>query len=68
MTRLLIHVEGETEETFVNEVLGPYLYACGYVMGKFPPARPPWRNQTLACSEKGHLEPPHKETQSINSF
>lgn len=30
MTRLLIHVEGETEETFVNEVLGPHLYGCGY--------------------------------------
>ena len=25
MTRLLIHVEGQTEETFVNEVLGPHL-------------------------------------------
>ena len=32
MTRLLIHVEGETEETFVNEVLGPHLYFCGYTM------------------------------------
>ncbi|MDE2725572.1 MAG: hypothetical protein OXI59_19555 [Gemmatimonadota bacterium] len=32
MTRLLIHVEGETEETFVNEILGPHLYACGYTM------------------------------------
>lgn len=30
MARLLIHVEGETEETFVNEVLGPHLYGCGY--------------------------------------
>lgn len=30
MTRLLVHVEGETEETFVNEVLGPHLYGCGY--------------------------------------
>lgn len=30
MTRLLIHVEGETEETFVNEVLSPHLYAVGY--------------------------------------
>jgi len=30
MARLLIHVEGETEETFVNEVLAPHLYACGY--------------------------------------
>lgn len=29
MTRLLIHVEGQTEETFVNEVLGPHLYALG---------------------------------------
>lgn len=30
MTRLLVHVEGETEETFVNEVLRPYLIAVGY--------------------------------------
>src|SRR5258708_15685007 len=30
MARVLIHVEGETEETFVNEVLGPYRYWRGY--------------------------------------
>lgn len=30
MTRLLIHVEGETEESFVNEVLAPHLYGFGY--------------------------------------
>ncbi|MGP1716718.1 MAG: DUF4276 family protein [Methylophilus sp.] len=30
MSRLLIHVEGETEETFVNEVLAPHLYNYGY--------------------------------------
>ena len=30
MARLLIHVEGQTEESFVNEVLAPYLYQCGY--------------------------------------
>lgn len=30
MTRLLVHVEGETEESFVNEVLGPHLLRCGY--------------------------------------
>ena len=30
MTRLLIHVEGATEETFVNLVLAPHLYRCGY--------------------------------------
>ena len=30
MSRLLIHVEGETEETFVSEVLRPYLYERGY--------------------------------------
>ncbi|MDR3567621.1 MAG: DUF4276 family protein [Syntrophobacteraceae bacterium] len=28
--RLLIHVEGQTEETFVNEILRPHLYAFGY--------------------------------------
>jgi hypothetical protein len=31
MDRLLIHVEGETEETFVNEVLAPHLYNHGYL-------------------------------------
>jgi len=30
VTRLLIHVEGETEETFVNEVLRTHLVARGY--------------------------------------
>ena len=30
MARLLIHVEGQTEETFVNAVLGPRLYEVGY--------------------------------------
>ncbi len=30
MTRLLVHVEGETEEEFVNEVLADHLYSLGY--------------------------------------
>jgi Domain of unknown function (DUF4276) len=30
MTRLLVHVEGETEEAFVNEMLRPHLVARGY--------------------------------------
>ena len=30
MTRLLVHVEGETEEDFVDVVLGPHLYGSGY--------------------------------------
>lgn len=30
MTRLLVHVEGQTEETFVNEVLSDYLRVRGY--------------------------------------
>jgi hypothetical protein len=30
MPRLLIHVEGETEETFVNEMLAAHLYWRGY--------------------------------------
>jgi len=30
MARLLVHVEGETEETFVNEVLRPHLYKHRY--------------------------------------
>ena len=29
MTRLLVHVEGQTEETFVNEVLALHLYGRG---------------------------------------
>ena len=28
--RLLVHVEGQTEETFVNYVLAPHLYRAGY--------------------------------------
>ena len=30
MTRLLVHVEGQTEEQFVNELLAPYLYGHGF--------------------------------------
>ena len=30
MARLLVHVEGETEETFVNRLLSAHLYGCGY--------------------------------------
>jgi hypothetical protein len=30
MSRVLIHVEGETEESFVNEVLADHLYGSGY--------------------------------------
>lgn len=30
MSRLLIHVEGQTEETFVNELLAPHLHNFGY--------------------------------------
>ncbi len=30
MLRLLVHVEGQTEENFVNEMLAPHLYAFGY--------------------------------------
>lgn len=30
MARLLIHVEGETEETFVREILAPHLRGFGY--------------------------------------
>lgn len=29
-SRLLVHVEGQTEETFVNEVLRDHLVARGY--------------------------------------
>lgn len=30
MTRLLVHVEGVTEESFVNNVLAPHLYSHGF--------------------------------------
>jgi hypothetical protein len=30
MKRLLVHVEGQTEETFVNELLSPHLLGFGY--------------------------------------
>jgi hypothetical protein len=30
MARLLVHVEGETEESFVNELLAEHLCTCGY--------------------------------------
>ena len=30
MSRLLVHVEGQTEESFVYEILAPHLYAVGY--------------------------------------
>src|SRR5436309_12656505 len=30
MARLLVHVEGKTEETFVNQILGPHLYKHRY--------------------------------------
>ena len=30
MTRLLVHVEGQTEEKFVNSLLGPHLISCGF--------------------------------------
>ena len=30
LRRLIVHVEGETEETFINEVLGPHLLSKGY--------------------------------------
>jgi hypothetical protein len=32
MARLMVHVEGETEETFVNEILAPHLYRHGYAL------------------------------------
>lgn len=30
MSRLIVHVEGQTEEDFVNELLAPFLYTLGY--------------------------------------
>ena len=30
MKRLLVHVEGQTEEQFVNEILAPHLSDCGF--------------------------------------
>ena len=31
MTRLLLHVEGQTEESFINEVLAFHLYSVGFI-------------------------------------
>lgn len=31
VTRLLIHVEGQTEESFINDVLAPHLFSFGYM-------------------------------------
>ena len=31
MTRLLVHVEGETEENFVSQLLAPHLYGRGFL-------------------------------------
>ena len=31
MTRLLVHVEGETEESFVNMILAPHLSKLGHL-------------------------------------
>ncbi len=30
MPRILVHVEGQTEERFVNQILAPHLYGAGY--------------------------------------
>lgn len=30
--RLFVHVEGHTEEQFVNEILAPHLYGCGFYL------------------------------------
>ena len=30
MSRSFVHVEGQTEENFVNQVLAPHLYRCGF--------------------------------------
>lgn len=32
MTRLIVHVEGQTEELFVNETLAPHLYKKGFTL------------------------------------
>ena len=32
MSRILVHVEGQTEETFVNRILAPHLYMVGYTL------------------------------------
>lgn len=53
MRRLLILVEGETEETFVNEVLAPHLFVRLLkgrleTHGKRPSPQPPRRRARLA--------------------
>ena len=37
MSRILVHVEGQTEERFVNSVLAPHLYEVGYSERRRPP-------------------------------
>ena len=32
MSRILVHVEGQTEESFVNNVLAPHLFRVGYTL------------------------------------
>ena len=32
MSRILVHVEGQTEESFVNNLLAPHLYRVGYTL------------------------------------
>ena len=54
MTRLLVHVEGQTEEQFVNELLAPHLYFFGFtkisarLVGNARQRDPAWRRQGLA--------------------
>ena len=52
MTRLLIHVEGQTEETFVEEVLAPHLYEFGYYV-----VRPRLMGSARQRSHRGGVKP-----------
>ena len=59
MTRLLVHVEGQTEERFVNQVLAPHLYSCKFssvgarIMGNARQRRKRGGVRTSAAVRKG---------------
>ncbi len=63
MSRLLIHVEGETEETFVNEVLSPHLVSFGYqsvsarLIGNARQTGSPGRHSSLECCAQRYRPP-----------
>ncbi len=62
MTRLLVHVEGETEESFVNEILAPHLCSRGFskvsarLIGNARQRGPTRWNQAVVHGAKGYCQ------------